>query len=92
MEEWDDKNCREAPHNCYDGMIHVDSCQGGAPIIMSSPYFYNGDSELGGTKYFEPPLIPDKSMHDTILDAEPITSIVMNAHKRIQVGINIYCY
>ena len=88
--EWNHAKCKEAPHDCYDGIIHVDECQGGAPIIMSSPYFYNGDEDLAG--FFEPPLKPNKDLHDTILDIEPITAIALNAHKRIQVHNNLHCY
>ena len=91
-EKWNTSSgkCMEWPHNCYDGMIHVDECQGGAPIIMSSPYFYNGHPDLG--QFFEPPLIGNQDLHDTILDIEPITAIALNAHKRIQLDINIKYY
>ena len=86
-DKWDHSKCKEGPHDCYDGLLHVDECQGGAPIIMSSPYFYNGAPEL--VDFFSPALKPDKDLHDTILDIEPITSIALTAHKRIQVHINI---
>ena len=82
-DEWNHEACKQSPHDCYDGLIHVGSCQGGAPIIMSAPYFYNGDPVL--LEYFDPPLEPNQEEHDTILDLEPITSITLNAHKRIQV-------
>ena len=84
-DQWNNTKCKESPHDCYDGLIHVGACQGGAPIIMSAPFFYNGDPILGN--YFDPPLRPDKDLHDTILDLEPITSIALNAHKRIQARI-----
>mgnify|MGYP001477140752 CR=1 FL=1 len=54
---------------------------------MSAPFFYNGDPVLAN--YFDPPLVPNKDLHDTILDLEPITSIALNAHKRIQASIII---
>ena len=81
--KWDHAKCKQPPYDCYDGLIHVGVCQGGAPIIMSAPHFYNGDPEL--LEHFDPPLAPNKDLHDTILDLEPITSIALNAHKRIQV-------
>ena len=86
-DQWNNTKCKESPHDCYDGLIHVGVCQGGAPIIMSAPFFYNGDPVLAN--YFDPPLVPNKDLHDTILDLEPITSIALNAHKRIQASIII---
>ena len=63
-------------------MIHAGVCQGGAPIIMSAPHFYNGATELANAV---DGMNPNKDLHDTILDLEPITGIALNAHKRIQV-------
>ena len=85
VEEWNHDACVEAPHNCYDGLIHVGECQGGVPVSMSAPFFYNGDERLGGLDFFDPPLVANKDAHDTILDLDPVTSIALNAHKRIQV-------
>ena len=82
-EEWNHDTCIPDPYNCYDGLIHVGECQGGVPISMSAPFFYNGDPLL--LEFFDPPLVPNKDDHDTILDLEPVTSIALNAHKRIQV-------
>ena len=45
-EEWNHDGCVEAPHYCYDGLIHVGECQGGVPVSMSAPFFYNGDENL----------------------------------------------
>ena len=83
-EEWNHDGCVEAPHYCYDGLIHVGECQGGVPVSMSAPFFYNGDERLG-QDFFDPPLVANKDAHDTILDLDPVTSIALNAHKRIQV-------
>ena len=64
-------------------------CQGGVPVSMSAPFFYNGDPIFNNDTFFDPPLIADKDKHDTILDLEPTTSIALNAHKRIQVNLKI---
>ena len=49
---------------------------------MTAPHFWNADSNLvtqmNGVK-------PDRELHDTFLDIEPITGVALSAHKRIQV-------
>ena len=86
-EKWNYSKCKESPHDCYDGIFHVDPCYSGAPIILSAPYFLDGDPDL--LNFFNPQLTPDMGLHGTTLDIEPITAITLNAHKRFQVHINI---
>ena len=59
-------------------------CLGGAPISMSSPYFYRADDEM--RKAFDGLSEPNPDKHDTILNLDPITGLAVAAHKRIQVG------
>lgn len=50
---------------------------------MSTPYFldgfkgYQNDSGLN----------PNRNLHETVLDLEPNTGIVIHAHKRIQMNV-----
>ena len=78
-DEYDRKPCEA--FGCMDGLIQVAGCLK-APIAMSAPHFYNSDKSLldavSGLK-------PDRDLHDTILDVEPISGLSLNAHKRIQV-------
>ena len=56
---------------------------GGAPVVMSSPYFYQSPPELRqNLKNFSEPI---PSEHETQLDIEPITGMAIKIHKRIQV-------
>ena len=54
---------------------------------MTAPHFWNADSNLvtqmNGVK-------PDRELHDTFLDIEPITGVALSAHKRIQVFLLRY--
>ena len=54
---------------------------------MTAPHFWNADKDLetqmNGVK-------PDKMLHDTFLDIEPITGVALSAHKRIQVNVLKY--
>ena len=49
---------------------------------MTAPHFWNADenlvTQMNGVK-------PDRELHDTFLDIEPITGVALSAHKRIQV-------
>ena len=56
---------------------------GGAPVVMSSPYFYQSPPELRQNLKNFPEPIP--SEHETQLDIEPITGMAIKIHKRIQV-------
>ena len=85
-DNWNNTLCEASPHDCYDGMIHVESCFGGAPIIMSAPHFYNGDPYLANAV---DGLKPIKELHDTVLDIEPTLGIALNAHKKIQARTDV---
>ncbi|XP_076351833.1 lysosome membrane protein 2-like isoform X1 [Tachypleus tridentatus] len=74
------------PNNCLKaGVIELTACQNGAPVVASSPHFYQGaleyQSAIDGIK-------PVKKKHQTFLDVEPLTGLVLNASKRLQ--LNIY--
>ncbi|XP_004647481.1 lysosome membrane protein 2 [Octodon degus] len=72
--------------NCLgSGVLNVSICKNGAPIIMSFPHFYQADerfiSAIQG-------LHPNKEDHETFVDINPLTGIILRAAKRFQ--INIY--
>ena len=65
------------------GLLNVSSCKQGAPVVMSLPHFLDAakvvqDGVIG--------LRPSEKEHQTILDIEPMTGVVMNAQKKLQVN------
>lgn len=69
------------------GLLNVSSCRQGAPIIMSQPHFLAADKDLVQDQVIG--LTPDPEQHGTILDVEPLTGVVMNAQKRLQLNVYI---
>ncbi|KAM9677527.1 lysosome membrane protein 2 [Trichechus inunguis] len=72
--------------NCLgSGVLNVSICKNGAPIIMSFPHFYQADekflSAIAG-------MHPNEEYHETFVDINPLTGIILRAAKRFQ--INIY--
>jgi len=84
-DEWDMTACREAPHFCQDGMISLEGCQG-APVIMSTPHFLDGDPELAAAI---DGINPVRDLHETFLHLEPLSGQPMQAHKRIQISVPV---
>ncbi|XP_020617598.1 lysosome membrane protein 2-like isoform X2 [Orbicella faveolata] len=67
------------------GLLNVSLCQPmNPPVVMSPPHFYQSNKSLLETVNG---LHPMKSAHQTLLDVEPLTGIVMRAAKRLQVNI-----
>lgn len=77
------------PFTCRASMINVAPCRNGAPVVMSTPHFYQGSAEdvaeLRG-------LAPRAVEHETFLDVEPNTGVTFRAAKRIQVNIPLRQY
>uniref|UniRef100_UPI0037E9968B lysosome membrane protein 2c n=1 Tax=Semicossyphus pulcher TaxID=241346 RepID=UPI0037E9968B len=72
--------------NCLgSGVLNVSVCKQGAPIIMSSPHFYQGDEKFVNDVFG---MMPNKDLHQTSIDINPLTGIIMQAAKRLQ--INVY--
>lgn len=68
---------------CYlDGLMDLTLCQRGAPIAASSPHFYNGDPMLA----MSAGLKPNKDLHETYIDIEPMTGSVFRAASRAQLN------
>ncbi|KAM4527640.1 lysosome membrane protein 2c [Odontesthes bonariensis] len=72
--------------NCLgSGLLNVSACKQGAPIIMSSPHFYQADDKFVQDVFG---MEPKKEQHQTAIDINPITGIILQAAKRLQ--INVY--
>ncbi|KAM7439967.1 the CD36 [Porites harrisoni] len=67
------------------GLLNISRCQPqNPPVIISPPHFYQGDKSLVEAVNG---LDPQKSLHETFVDVEPITGTVMRAAKRIQINV-----
>lgn len=68
------------------GMFNVSQCQGGAPMLLSWPHFYNGDqallSQVEGLK-------PDQHKHEFAVDILPQLGVGLRAAIRLQINIFI---
>jgi hypothetical protein len=68
------------------GVLDVSSCRQGAPIFISLPHLlYASDrykEKIDG-------IAPDSELHQTILEVEPHTGLVLNAQKRLQINVFI---
>ncbi|XP_068429658.1 lysosome membrane protein 2c isoform X2 [Clinocottus analis] len=73
--------------NCLgSGVLNVSPCKQGAPIIMSSPHFYQADE-----KYIQGVfgMSPQKELHQTLIDINPLTGLIIQAAKRLQVNVQV---
>ncbi|KAM4720234.1 lysosome membrane protein 2-like isoform 2-T2 [Anableps anableps] len=73
------------PKECLGtGVLKVSPCRNGAPVVASFPHFYLGEDKyaaaIGG-------MSPQKSHHQTFLDLNPTTGVIVRANKRAQVNI-----
>ncbi|XP_030623082.1 lysosome membrane protein 2c isoform X2 [Chanos chanos] len=71
--------------NCLgSGLLNISACKQGAPIIMSSPHFYQADEKFAKDIFG---MNPKKEDHETTIDINPLTGIVIRAAKRLQVNV-----
>ncbi|XP_044536039.1 lysosome membrane protein 2 isoform X1 [Gracilinanus agilis] len=73
--------------NCLgSGVLNVSVCKNGAPIFLSSPHFYQADEKfISAIKGMN----PNKEDHETFLDLNPLTGIILRGSKRLQVNIYV---
>uniref|UniRef100_A0A8C8DM32 Lysosome membrane protein 2 n=1 Tax=Oryzias sinensis TaxID=183150 RepID=A0A8C8DM32_9TELE len=66
------------------GVLKVSPCRKGAPVVASFPHFY-----LAEDKYVDAieGMSPDREHHQTYLDLNPTTGVILRASKRAQVNI-----
>uniref|UniRef100_A0A3Q2YM01 Scavenger receptor class B member 2 n=1 Tax=Hippocampus comes TaxID=109280 RepID=A0A3Q2YM01_HIPCM len=73
--------------NCLgSGVLNVKPCKQSAPIIMSSPHFYQGDEKFVRAVFG---MRPHKEYHQTFIDLNPLTGVVLRAAKRLQVNVYV---
>ncbi|KAF7661125.1 hypothetical protein LDENG_00268590 [Lucifuga dentata] len=76
-----------SPKECLGtGLLKVSPCRKGAPVVASFPHFYLGDS-----KYVKAivGMTPQREHHQTFLDLNPTTGVIVRANKRAQVNVLI---
>ncbi|KAM6976000.1 lysosome membrane protein 2-like [Tautogolabrus adspersus] len=74
-----------SPKECLGtGLLKVSPCRKGAPVVASFPHFHLADSKyasaIGG-------MSPQAEHHQTFLDLNPTTGVIVRANKRAQVNI-----
>ncbi|KAM9338044.1 lysosome membrane protein 2-like isoform 2-T2 [Symphorus nematophorus] len=66
------------------GLLKVSPCRKGAPVVASFPHFHLAEDKyvaaIGG-------LSPQREHHQTYLDLNPTTGVIVRANKRAQVNI-----
>ncbi|XP_063314766.1 lysosome membrane protein 2 [Pelobates fuscus] len=73
--------------NCLpSGLLNVSKCKQGAPIILSSPHFYQADESI--VKSISG-MNPKKENDETFLDINPLTGLLIQAAKRIQINVHV---
>ncbi|KAM9735633.1 lysosome membrane protein 2-like isoform 1-T1 [Menidia menidia] len=76
-----------SPGECLGtGLLKVSPCRKGAPVVASFPHFFLADE-----KYVQAVsgLSPKRKHHQTYLDLNPTTGVIVRANKRAQVNILI---
>ncbi|KAK7097188.1 lysosome membrane protein 2-like [Littorina saxatilis] len=70
--------------NCLpSGVLNASVCKQGAPVILSLPHFLDGDPAIQNRVIG---MNPNREKHQSVIDIEPMTGVVMNAAKRVQLN------
>ncbi|XP_076446440.1 lysosome membrane protein 2-like isoform X2 [Babylonia areolata] len=70
--------------NCLPaGLLNASVCRDGAPVILSLPHFLDGDPDVRNRVFG---MNPNRTEHQSVIDIEPMTGVVMNAAKRLQLN------
>ncbi|XP_015786542.1 lysosome membrane protein 2 [Tetranychus urticae] len=69
-----------------DGVLDISKCHNGVPLVLSLPHFLYSDPLL---IHSSKGINPDVSKHQSYLDVEPLTGIVLSARRRIQLNIRL---
>ncbi|XP_044030620.1 lysosome membrane protein 2 isoform X1 [Siniperca chuatsi] len=73
------------PEECLGtGLLKVSPCRRGAPVVASFPHFYLADSKYVAAIEG---LSPQRKHHQTFLDLNPTTGVIVRANKRAQVNV-----
>ncbi|XP_044189029.1 lysosome membrane protein 2-like isoform X2 [Thunnus albacares] len=72
------------PQECLGtGLLKVSPCRKGAPVVASFPHFYLGDAKYAAALG----LSPQRKHHQTFLDLNPTTGVIVRASKRAQINV-----
>lgn len=73
------------PKECLGtGILKVSPCRKGAPVVASFPHFYLADGKYAAAIEG---MSPERTHHQTFLDLNPTTGVIVRAHKRAQVNV-----
>ncbi|KAM4810063.1 lysosome membrane protein 2 [Rhinophrynus dorsalis] len=83
----DNKGFCVPAENCLpSGLLNVSKCKQDAPIVLSSPHFYQADESVINSVIG---IKPNKEDHETFLDINPLTGMLIQAAKRMQVNVHV---
>lgn len=73
--------------NCFDsGVLNAAACRKGAPLLLSLPHLYLASEKyqngLSGLK-------PNKTLHDSVFDIEPLTGASLYGRRNLQINIEV---
>uniref|UniRef100_A0A8B9R8N0 Scavenger receptor class B member 2 n=1 Tax=Anas platyrhynchos TaxID=8839 RepID=A0A8B9R8N0_ANAPL len=75
------------PGNCPGtGVLNVSICKQGAPIFLSAPHFLPSRAKV--IEDIEG-MHPTKEYHETFVDINPLTGLVLQAAKRMQINVHV---
>ncbi|XP_035039973.1 lysosome membrane protein 2 isoform X2 [Hippoglossus stenolepis] len=75
------------PNECLGtGLLKVSPCRKGAPVVASFPHFYLGEDQYAAAIKG---MSPQREHHQTFLDLNPTTGVIVRANKRAQINILI---
>ncbi|CAL8145243.1 unnamed protein product [Orchesella dallaii] len=69
----------------YAGVLPLESCMN-APVYSSSPYFLGADVRYLVESGLDS---PNREKHRTFIDIEPTTGLILRAHKRLQISLEV---
>ncbi|XP_046583231.1 lysosome membrane protein 2-like [Haliotis rubra] len=77
--------------NCFGtGVLNVSACQSldyfQIPAVVSFPHFYLAEDKYVHGVYG---MSPNKEEHETAIDIEPLTGLVLQAAKRLQINMHV---
>uniref|UniRef100_A0A7N6BG47 Scavenger receptor class B, member 2a n=1 Tax=Anabas testudineus TaxID=64144 RepID=A0A7N6BG47_ANATE len=76
-----------SPQECLGtGLLKVSPCRKGAPVVASFPHFYLADKKYVAAIEG---MSPHRTHHQTFLDLNPTTGVIVRANKRAQVNPRI---
>jgi len=74
--------------NGPSGVLDLTSANSGVPIMLTKPHFLDTDSSV--SSLIQGMSAPNRDDHDTYIDVEPLSGIMMNGAKRLQINVDIH--